>query len=49
MIPISGSGTSPADNQNLLQPPSPPENKDVERIGNIDQQTLELIDILKKS
>ena len=49
MIPISVSGTSPVDNRNLLQPPSPPENENVERIGNIGQQTLELIDILKKS
>ena len=45
VIPISGSGTSPFDNRNILQPPSPTENEDVERIGNIGQQTLELIGI----
>ena len=49
VIPISGSGSSPVENRNLVQPPSPRDNKDVERIENIGQQTKELIDILKKS
>ena len=48
VVPISGAGSSPAENRNLIQPPSPPENEDVKRIANIGDETKTLINVLKK-
>ena len=48
VVPISGSGSNPVDNRNLLQPPRPLKNEEEKRIENFSDETNYFIEILKK-